>query len=115
MKVVVAWWDLASSQHDAASLRPFLRDEAVARFSKVEGLRLKVWLSDAPTERWGALFLWESARAAEQELPARAAEIIGCPPAEVHVFDVEAVTEGRHTTPSLTGVGLAHEERGRVA
>lgn len=115
MKAVVAWWDLAPSGRDAASLRAFLREEAVARFAQVAGLRLKVWMSDAPTGRWGAIFLWESAEAAAQQLPARAAEIIGYPPAEVHVFDVEAVTEGRHGTPDLAGLGLAYAERNPAA
>ncbi|MFJ8794195.1 hypothetical protein [Streptomyces sp. NPDC102462] len=115
MKAVVAWWDLAPSGRDAASLRAFLREEAVARFARVAGLRLKVWMSDAPTGRWGAIFLWESAEAAAQQLPARAAEIIGYPPTEVHVFDVEAVTEGRHGTPELAGLGLAYAERNPAA
>lgn len=58
------------------------------------GLRLKVWISDERTNRWGAVPLWESAAAAEVSIPARAAELIGYPPAHTYAFDVEATTEG---------------------
>lgn len=107
MKAVIAWWDLAESGRTVESMREFLRDEAVARFSAVPGLRLKFWISDSAAERWGAVFLWESEEAAQQKVPTRAVEIIGCPPTVVHRFDVEAAVEGDHSTPDLGGLGLA--------
>ncbi|GAA0398442.1 hypothetical protein [Streptomyces luteireticuli] len=110
MKAVIAWWDLAPSGRDAASLREFVRDEAVERFSRVRGLRLKVWISDGAAARWGAVLLWESAEAAEQTLPQRAAEIIGYPPTELHIFDVEACVEGVHPGGGLQDRGLVHGE-----
>ncbi|MBB0243088.1 hypothetical protein FNQ90_02920 [Streptomyces alkaliphilus] len=109
MHAVVVWWELAGTGRTIASLREFLRDEAVDRFGDVPGLRLKVWISDPGTERWGALLLWESAEAAARPLPARAAELIGRPPVQRAVFDVEATVEGVFTDPRLAGRGLVWE------
>ncbi|WP_256106894.1 YdhR family protein [Streptomyces sp. ODS05-4] len=112
MHAVIVWWDLQGSAQTVESLRPFLRDEAVDRFARVPGLRLKLWLSDSERQRWGALLLWESAEAAAVELAPRAAEVIGHPPAEVTAFDVEATVEGMFSaaTGLLAGHGLALED-----
>ncbi|MCD9901324.1 hypothetical protein [Streptomyces cyaneofuscatus] len=110
MRAVIVWWDLAASGQTIESLRHFLRDEAVERFSKIPGLRLKFWISDADTGRWGAVLLWESAEAASRPLPSRAAELIGYPPTERHAFDVEATAEGAFTLAALAGRGLALEQ-----
>ncbi|MFG3116802.1 hypothetical protein ACGF4C_20680 [Streptomyces sp. NPDC048197] len=107
MKAVIAWWDLAESDQTTETLREFLRDEAVERFSRWPGLRMKFWISDAGGGGWGAVFLWESEAAASRPLPTRAADLIGYPPTVVHRLNVEAATEGEHTIPDLTGLGLA--------
>lgn len=109
MRAVVVWWDLEGSGQTIDSLRPFLRDEAVPRFAEFPGLRLKIWISDREHNRWGAFLLWESAEAAAQPMPTRAAELIGRPPAHRYEFDVEAVTEGLHSLPALAGLGPALE------
>ncbi|WP_030745067.1 hypothetical protein [Streptomyces sp. NRRL F-5135] len=109
MHAVVVWWDLAGSGRTVASLRRFLREEAVERFSRVEGLRLKFWISDEANERWGAVLLWESAEAAAVPLPGRAAELIGRPPAVRFSFDVEATAEGVYGIAALAGRGVALE------
>ncbi|MCX4824942.1 hypothetical protein OG883_34820 [Streptomyces sp. NBC_01142] len=109
MHAVVVWWDLAGSGQTIESLRGFLRDEAVDRFSRIEGLRLKFWISDAATDRWGAVLLWESAEAAAAPLPSRAAELIGRPPVVRFSFDVEATVEGVHDITALAGRGAALE------
>ena len=54
-----------------------------------------------------AVLLWESAEAALQPLPSRAAALIGCPPTQSHVFDVEATVEGRYEIGQLALRGLA--------
>ncbi len=108
MKAVIAWWDLAESDQTPETLREFLRTEAVERYSHVPGLRLKFWMSEAGGGGWGAVFLWESEAAASIPLPTRAADLIGYPPTVVHRFDVEAATEGVHSIPDLTGLGLAY-------
>ena len=70
-------WSLADSQTTIAELRRYLRDESVDAFEDVPGLRFKAWISDEVTDRWGAVYLWESAEAAQQDLPSRARELIG--------------------------------------
>ncbi|MER6694161.1 hypothetical protein [Streptomyces minutiscleroticus] len=107
MQAVIVWWDLSQSEQTIASLRNFLRDEAVERFSRVPGLRLKVWISDEHTNRWGAVLLWESAEAATAPVPSRAAELIGYPPTHRHTFDVEATTEGAYDIARLARLGRA--------
>ncbi|MGY1456491.1 hypothetical protein [Streptomyces sp. SS8] len=109
MHAVIVWWDLAHSQQTVESLRGFLREEAVERFSRVPGLRLKFWVSDARAGRWGAVLLWESRQAAEAPLPNRAAQLIGCPPTERYAFDVEASVEGEFALEALAGRGIALE------
>ncbi|MFD6937743.1 hypothetical protein ACFYRL_05430 [Streptomyces goshikiensis] len=115
MKAAVVWWDLAGSGQTIESLRAFLRDEAVDRFAGIEGLRLKFWIADPETERWGAVLLWESAEAAAAPLPARAAELIGRPPVQRTLFDVEATVEGLFTRPGLSGLGLALSPAGAAS
>jgi trans-2,3-dihydro-3-hydroxyanthranilate isomerase len=112
MRAVVVWWDLTGSGRTIESMRAFLRDEAVARFATVPGLRLKVWISDPAGNRWGAVLLWETAEAAATVLPARAAELIGFPPIQHTVFDVEATTEGVFDVAALAGRGRALEPVG---
>jgi len=65
-------WSLADTQTNIGELRRYLRDEAVPAFSRVPGLLFKGWFSDEATERWGAIYVWESWEASEQELPSRA-------------------------------------------
>src|SRR5512132_1187506 len=102
-------WNLAESKTNIGELRRYLRDEAVDAFGEIPGLRFKAWVSDEVTERWGAVYLWESAEAAEQELPTRARELIGKDPDVAETFDVEATIEGRYVNEQLSRLGLAFE------
>jgi len=86
-------WSLADSKTTIDELRRYLRDESADQFEEVPGLRFKAWISDEVTERWGAVYLWESAEAARQELP----------------FDVEATIEGVFAVEELSRRGLAFE------
>jgi hypothetical protein len=99
-------WDLADSLTNVGELRRYLRDEAVDRFAAVPGLLFKAWVSDENTERWGAIYIWESRAAAEQELPSRARELIGKEPEIVELFDLEATVS---VAPELARLGLALE------
>src|SRR5512132_4694642 len=99
-------WNLADSKTTIEELRRYLHDESVDAFEDVPGLRFKAWISDEVTERWGAVYLWESAEAAEQELPSRARELIGKDPDIIEVFDVEATIEGRYAEEELSRLGL---------
>jgi hypothetical protein len=102
-------WNLADAKTTIEELRRYLRDESVDAFSEVPGLRFKAWISDEATERWGGVYLWESAEAAAQVLPSRARELIGKDPEIVEEFDVEATIEGRFELEVLSRLGLAFE------
>ena len=102
-------WNLADSKTTIAELRRYLRDESVDAFADVPGLRFKAWISDEATERWGAVYLWESSEAAGQELPSRARELIGKEADIAEEFDVEATIEGQFALEELSRRGLAFE------
>ena len=55
-------WSLADSLTTVGELRRYLREESVDAFAEVPGLRFKAWISDETTDRWGAVYLWESRR-----------------------------------------------------
>jgi hypothetical protein len=102
-------WNLSDSQTTIAELRRYLRDESVAAFEDVPGLRFKAWISDEATERWGAVYLWETREAARQVLPSKARELIGKDPDVGEEFDVEATIEGEFAVEQLSRLGLAFE------
>jgi hypothetical protein len=81
----------------------------VDAFAEAPGLRFKAWVSDEATERWGAVYVWESIEASELPLPSRARELIGRDPDVVEIFDVEATIEGRYAIGELSRRGLAFE------
>jgi len=109
MLVRLVLWNLADSKMTIGELRRYLRDESVDAFSEVAGLRFKAWISDEATERWGALYVWESAEAARGELPSRARELIGKEPDIAEEFDVEATVEGVFEIEELARRGLAFD------
>ena len=102
-------WNLADSKTTIEELRRYLREESVDQFEEVPGLRFKAWISDQATERWGAVYLWETEEAARQELPGRARELIGKDPDIGEEFDVEATVEGAFDIVELSRHGLAFE------
>ena len=104
MVVRFVLWNLADSQTTVAELRRYLQDEAVDAFAGVEGILFKGWISDEIGERWGAVYVFESAPAAEQPLPSRARELIGKDPDIAEVFDLEASVS---VAPELARLGLA--------
>jgi hypothetical protein len=103
-------WNLADSKTTIHELRRYLRDESVDAFAEAPGLRFKVWVSDEVTDRWGAVYLWESRQAAEAPFVSRARELIGKEPDIAEEFDVEATVEGRFEVEELSRRGLAFEE-----
>ncbi len=109
MLVRLVLWSLADSKTTIGELRRYLRDESVDAFEDVPGLRFKAWISDEATERWGAVYLWESREAADQQLPSRARELIGKEPDVGEEFDVEATIEGGFAIEELSRRGLAFE------
>ena len=109
MLVRFVLWNLADSKTTIEELRRYLRDESVEQFEEVPGLRFKAWISDEASERWGAIYLWESAEAAQEELPGRARELIGKEPDVGEEFDVEATIEGAFAVEELSRRGLVFE------
>jgi hypothetical protein len=103
-------WSLADSKTTIQELRRYLQDESVDLFAEADGLRFKAWISDEVTERWGAVYLWESRAAAEAPFPSRARELIGKDPDIVEEFDVEATIEGRFDVEELSRRGLAFDD-----
>ncbi len=90
MVVRFVLWNLADTATTVEELRDYLRDEAVDAFAAVPGILFKGWISDAGGERWGAIYVFESAAAAAQPLPSRARELIGKDPEIAEDFDLEA-------------------------
>jgi hypothetical protein len=105
-------WNLADSQTTIEELRRYLRDESVDAFEEVEGLRFKAWISDEATERWGGVYVWETAEAAHQTLRVldSTRELIGKDPDIAEEFDLEATIEGRFEIEELSRLGLAFEK-----
>jgi putative monooxygenase ydhR len=106
MVVRFVLWNLADTLTTAEELRDYLRDEAVDAFEQVPGLLFKAWISDAAGERWGAVYVFESAAAAEQPLPSRARELIGKDPEIAETFDLEASVS---VADQLTRLGLVFD------
>jgi hypothetical protein len=79
-------WSLADSKTTLDELRQHLGAES----EEAPGLRFRAWVSDEATERFGAIELWESADAAEHEIPRRVRELVGKDPEVGEIFDVEA-------------------------
>ena len=101
-------WNLADSLTTIDELRDYLRDESVAAFERVPGLLLEAWIADEATDRWGAIYVWESRDAAEQDLRSlgTARELIGKDPDIGEIFDVEATVS---IADELTRRGVALE------
>ena len=110
MLVRLVLWNLADSKTTIHELRRYLRDESVDTFEQARGLRFKVWVSDEATERWGAVYVWESREASEAPFVSRARELIGKEPDIAEEFDVEATIEGRYELEELSRRGLAFDD-----
>jgi hypothetical protein len=106
MVVRFVLWSLADADITISELRTYLQEEAVDAFAEVEGLLFKGWISDEIGERWGAVYVFDSAAAAEQPLPSRARELIGKDPDIAEVFDLEASVS---IAPQLAHLGIVFE------
>jgi len=109
VKALISWWDLSNSEQTIDTMRAYLHDEGVGPWAAVPELVIKFWLSDAKNNRWGAVQVWEHDGPTANVPPNRAADLIGYPPTEKFLFDVEASIEGVHSLGALSGHGLALE------
>jgi trans-2,3-dihydro-3-hydroxyanthranilate isomerase len=109
MRVDIAWWELdGSSAQTIQSLQEHLDHDTVSEWARVPGLRMKLWIADRHTNRWGAVMLWESDRPTDEALPEnRAAKLIGRPPDQRLRFETEIGVEGLEGLGLDCGLGLA--------
>src|ERR1700682_3138902 len=111
MIALLMQFDLSATYGSVEGLRTYIADRSVGKYREVEGLRLKIFLSDPEGDMFGALYLWESEAALEAALPELGSSVRdrwGITP-KLQRFDVEAIVEGRHSTPDLSRVGRALE------
>jgi hypothetical protein len=102
-------WSLADTTTSLDEIRARLPDE-VDGAEDVPGLRLKVWVSDEATDRFGAVELWESREAAELASPGELHDVIGKRPDAGEELEVEATIEGRFAIEGLSRRGTAYGE-----
>ena len=107
MLVRFVLWSLADSLITIEELREYVRDESVEAFEDVPGLLFKAWIADEATERWGAIYVFESREAADRPLPSRARELIGKDPDVIEIFDLEATVS---VSDQLAHLGLAFSQ-----
>ena len=106
MVVRLVLWNLADSLTNIGELRALPPRRVGRAFERVPGLLFKSWISDEITDRWGAIYVWESRRRRSRSCPSRARELIGKDPDIAEVFDLEATVS---VAPELTHLGLAFE------
>jgi hypothetical protein len=118
MYALLVLWDLSQgSKMSIEELRHYIRDESMAKFRAKDALRQKVWVSNAETGRWGAMYLFETREAAEAQARTltKPEEMTGVKPT-IELFEVEAVVEGQHSGTDLLAAGLVWgEQAGRNA
>ncbi|MEV4813554.1 hypothetical protein [Micromonospora avicenniae] len=108
MYVQFVLWDLSKSRVSVEDLREYLRDYAVAAYSQLPGMRLKMWFANPGRQVWGAVYLWDGAEYMDGPAQvSRAVELIGYPPTSVSVFEVEAIAEGDSAYEGLMALGRA--------
>ena len=111
MIALLMQFDLSATYGSVEGLRSYIGERSVAKYREVEGLRLKIFLSDPERDSFGALYLWETETALEAALPDLGTSVRdrwGITP-RLQRFDVEAIVEGKHSTPDLSRVGRALE------
>ena len=96
MKITISWWNLERSGQTIETLRTYLKEEGVRPWERLRGMRSKFWISDAKTNSWGAVAVWDSVPPPDLP-PNRALELIGYPATMRQPFDVEALVEGHET------------------
>ena len=114
MHALLVIWDLSKgSNASIEELRTYIREESMARFRQVEGLRQKTWISNPETQHWGAVYLFERREQADEVVAhvneGRVVQLTGLKPT-IERFDVEAVIEGRHSGTDLLTSGLVVEQ-----
>lgn len=109
MTVDIVWWNLDGSTQTIESLRTHLSNGTIERWKNVPGLRLKLWIADAETNRWGAIMLWDQTRPASYLMPQNEAQnLIGLPVAQRARFSIDASVEASDRHSYVAHVGPTH-------
>ena len=109
MMALLMQFELGATYGSLDDLRTYIAQQSVPKYREMQGLRLKIFLSDSDGDTFGALYLWETESALEAALPELGTSVRnrwGIEP-RMQRFTVEAVVEGRHSTPDLSRVGQA--------
>jgi hypothetical protein len=108
MIALLMQFPLSPTHGTLQALRAYIAGQSVPKYRQMEGLRLKIFLSDAAGETFGALYVFESEAALEAVLPQLGSSVRDSGNASrMQRFAVEAIVEGRHSTPDLTRVSEA--------
>ena len=102
-------WDLSEKPKEIFQrLREYIAHESWKRYENKEGLVQKVWYSNEETGQFGAIYLWETKKAMEEEIRTmyRIKSMTGIDPT-ITRLNVEAIQEGKHRIENLTNMGLA--------
>ena len=105
-------WDLSQKPKEIfKTLREYIANESWKRYESKKGLIQKVWFSNEETGQFGAIYLWETREAMEEEIRTmyRVKSMTGVDPTITRSY-VEAIQEGNHSIEKLTEIGLAWEK-----
>ena len=113
MYALILNWDLSQKPKEIfQTLREYIKNESWKRYESKEGLIQKTWYSNEETGQFGALYLWETKEAMEEEIRTmyRVKSMTGVDPT-ITKLNIEAIQEGNHTIEKLTEIGLAWKNR----
>ena len=109
MYVLILNWDLSEKSKDIfQTLREYIAHESWKRYEDKGGLIQKVWCSNEETKQFGAIYLWETKEAMEEEIRTmyRVKAMTGIDPT-INKYQIEAIQEGDTNVDNLTSIGLA--------
>jgi hypothetical protein len=109
MYILILNWDLSKTSREIfKTLREYIKNESWKRYENKNGLIQKTWYSNEETGQFGAVYLWETKQAMEEEVSTmyRVKAMTGVDPS-IAKYDIEALQEGKHNVKKLTEIGLA--------
>ncbi len=113
MYALILNWDLSQKPKEIfETLREYIKKESWKRYENKEGLIQKTWCSNEETGQFGAIYLWETKDAMEEELRTmyRIKSMTNIDPT-IERLNIEAIQEGKHHIEKLTEIGLAWKNK----
>ncbi len=108
MYALILNWDLSQKPKEIfKTLREYIKSESWKRYETKMGLIQKTWYSNEVTGQFGAIYLWETKEAMEEEIRTmhRVKSMTGIDPT-ITKLNIEAIQEGKHNIKKLTEIGL---------